>query len=117
MQIYVQILRFCAVNVSLFIVFIFHASSMKTTSLSVLSYLLHVEFSFVARVSSIRHGYLFKSRFIYSHHSDYKWRSQIRETVAWFRGNFGTIAKDLPDTNREIKKKKKKQAKNRNAFQ
>lgn len=87
---------------------------MKTTSLSILSYLLRVEFSFVARVSNTRHGYLFKSRFIYSHHSDYKWRSQIRETVAWFRGNFGAIAKDLPDTNREIQRKR---AKKRNTFQ
>lgn len=114
MQIYVQIPRFYTVNLSLFIVFIFHASSMKTTSLSILSYLLHAEFSFVARVSNIRHGYLFKSCFIYSHHSYYKWRSQIRETVAWFRGNFGVIAKDLADTNREIQRER---AKKRNAFQ
>lgn len=87
---------------------------MKTTSLSILSYLLRVEFSFVARVSNTRHGYLFKSRFIYSHHSDYEWRSQIRETVAWFRGNFGAIAKDLSDTNREIQRER---AKKRNTFQ
>ena len=76
--------------------------------------MLHAEFSFVARVSNIRHGYLFKSCFIYSHHSYYKWRSQIRETVAWFRGTFGVIAKDLADTNREIQRER---AKKRNAFQ
>ena len=38
---------------------------MKTTSLSILSYLLHAEFSFVARVSNIRRMDIYLNRVLF----------------------------------------------------